>query len=185
MKKTNKKGFTLVELLAVIVILGVLLLIAVPSIQNVIKSSKRRSFESAIKLALENVETLASTGKVTGTVEPCYVEFGDKDVKFEDNRDRVLKNEISLERGSYGKGTFGIITVNKDGKGTAYVNGENGTYYIVGKDLKDLSTSTPDDSSKDSYKSIDALINAFAPKVKNSDNTETAVKCSLQSWWEE
>ena len=39
----NKKGFTLVELLAVIVILGVLLMIAVPAVQNVIKKAKNNA----------------------------------------------------------------------------------------------------------------------------------------------
>ena len=39
----NKKGFTLVELLAVIVILGVLLMIAVPAVQNVIKKAKNKT----------------------------------------------------------------------------------------------------------------------------------------------
>ena len=47
MKK--KKGFTLVELLAVIVILAVILVIAVPRISDVIKNSKKASFESSAK----------------------------------------------------------------------------------------------------------------------------------------
>ena len=41
----NKKGFTLVELLAVIVILAVILVIAIPRILDVIDSSKLSSFE--------------------------------------------------------------------------------------------------------------------------------------------
>lgn len=38
----DKKGFTLVELLAVIVILAVILAIAVPGISNMTKSAKNR-----------------------------------------------------------------------------------------------------------------------------------------------
>lgn len=168
MKKTNKKGFTLVELLAVIVILGVLLMIAVPAIQNVIKSSKRKSFESAIKLTLENVETLSSTAKVSSTITPCYVVFGDEDKLGGES------NEINLERGSYGTGTFGIITVDDKGKGTAYVNGENGIYYIAGKQLEDLSTTDPG-ADKGKYASLDTLKTNFASGMN---------KCSSQDWWE-
>ena len=36
----NKRGFTLVELLAVIVVLGIILLIDIPKITNVKESSK-------------------------------------------------------------------------------------------------------------------------------------------------
>ena len=47
MKKKN--GFTLVELLAVIVILAIILVIAVPKITDTIKNSKIASFESSAK----------------------------------------------------------------------------------------------------------------------------------------
>ena len=40
----NKKGFTLVELLVVITLLGVLGLITVPIINDVIKNSIKKSF---------------------------------------------------------------------------------------------------------------------------------------------
>ena len=40
----NKKGFTLVELLAVIVILGVIMIIAIPSVLNTLESSRKSTF---------------------------------------------------------------------------------------------------------------------------------------------
>ena len=45
----NKKGFTLVELLAVIVILGVLLVTATPMVFNAIKDSKKKTKCKVVK----------------------------------------------------------------------------------------------------------------------------------------
>ena len=47
--KNKVSGFTLVELLAVIVILAIILVIAVPKITDTIKNSKKASFESSAK----------------------------------------------------------------------------------------------------------------------------------------
>lgn len=46
----NNKGLTLVELLAVIVILGIVVAIAVPSIGNVIENSKGKADNATIEL---------------------------------------------------------------------------------------------------------------------------------------
>jgi type IV pilus assembly protein PilA len=56
MKK--EKGFTLVELLAVIVILGIILAIAIPAIGNVIDKSENQAHE-ANKALIENAARLA------------------------------------------------------------------------------------------------------------------------------
>ena len=47
-----KKGFTLAELLAVIVILGLLALIAVPVVLNKIKSTKEDLYNNQIEMKL-------------------------------------------------------------------------------------------------------------------------------------
>ncbi|MBQ6283153.1 MAG: prepilin-type N-terminal cleavage/methylation domain-containing protein [Bacilli bacterium] len=52
----NKKAFTLVELLAVIVILAVILIIAIPQIMNTIKETRLKTMEDSAKLIATNAE---------------------------------------------------------------------------------------------------------------------------------
>ena len=92
MKK--KRGFTLVELLAVIVILAVILIIAMPKISDVIKNSKESSLETTAKLiasqaekkytenqVLDNSSTIKCSDvvKINNTdYESCNITFDDK-----------------------------------------------------------------------------------------------------------
>lgn len=141
MKKTNKKGFTLVELLAVIVILGVLLLIAVPAVQNIIKSSKIKAFESAAKLAIENTETVASTYDVDGASTNCIVFISDTDYVV--NGKSTSYKGIELERGNFGSKATGYIEIT-NGKGQIYISNDN--YSISDKDKNSIDNLAIDSS---------------------------------------
>ena len=55
-KKQKKKGFTLVEVLAVIVILGIIMIISVPSVFSTLETAKKKTF-------LEYVDKIFNTGK--------------------------------------------------------------------------------------------------------------------------
>lgn len=57
--KNNQKGFTLVELLAVIMILGIILAIAVPAVGNIVKTSEEKAHKANV-LLVENAARLAS-----------------------------------------------------------------------------------------------------------------------------
>lgn len=72
----NKRGFTLVELLAVVTLLAAIILVSVPSIINVLRKSEEKDykeFESAIKRAAElyverNRDLYPELNNVGGTV---------------------------------------------------------------------------------------------------------------------
>lgn len=55
----NKKGFTLVEVMAVVILLGVLGLIIVPIVTNVIKDNKENLYQTQLKAIAEKAEDWA------------------------------------------------------------------------------------------------------------------------------
>ena len=116
MKKKN--GFTLVELLAVIVILAIILVIAVPKISDTIKNSKKASFESSAKTIAAQAEKkkmekeiLEDAGSIncSDVVKLNDTDYGNCSISFDGNTAKVTL---------VGKGKFeGLSVINgtKDG----------------------------------------------------------------------
>ncbi len=99
-----KKGFTLVELLAVIVILAVILVIAVPQINSVIKQTRKNSLGSTAKLIAAKAEEKE--------VENDALEISDSItcedlVKLDDNYGNCSVSIVN------GKGTVTIVGAGK------------------------------------------------------------------------
>lgn len=77
--KVNKKAFTLIELIAVIVILSLIALIVFPAVNSVIKNSKEKAYQEQIKtiiksakqLSYENSEVLPDEGETSEIQLTC------------------------------------------------------------------------------------------------------------------
>ncbi|MCR5483563.1 MAG: DUF285 domain-containing protein [Bacilli bacterium] len=72
MKKDNK-GFTLVELLAVIVILAIIMLIAIPSVLNVMTTAKRQAFKEYIDKVALATQNKYTESQLYNNVTPSVV----------------------------------------------------------------------------------------------------------------
>ncbi|MDR1088193.1 MAG: type II secretion system GspH family protein [Coriobacteriales bacterium] len=96
LRKNGKKGFTLVELIVVIVILGILMAIAVPSLVGYIQKARDEGARAETTVARSALQTILSEGSsnvvggvhvynsATGQVQ--YTVSGE-DVEFEDPAD--------------------------------------------------------------------------------------------------
>ena len=134
MKKKN--GFTLVELLAVIVILAIILVIAVPKITDTIKNSKKASFESSAKTIaaqaekkkMEN-EILGDTGSIncSDVVKLNNNDYSNCSITFDGNTAKVSlvgsgKFEgLQIINGTKDNATAGEVKMPEYGKGTTFI----------------------------------------------------------------
>ena len=79
----NQSGFTLVELLAVIVIMGILMMVAIPSVSRTIENSRKDTFVNTAKAYGNSVRELwSSEGLSCQTVEGAYSPSGVPDGKY-------------------------------------------------------------------------------------------------------
>ena len=109
-----KKGFTLVEVLAVITILGILSLITVPIISNSVEKSKQKLFKETIY----------------GIIDATKLYIADNDFIVADSPIDVTGPLLEYENKKEIKG--GTITYNKTTKKYTVSNITNGEYCAVG-----------------------------------------------------
>ena len=134
--KNKGRGFTLVELLAVIVILAIILVIAVPKITDTIKNSKKASFESSAKTIAAQAEKkkmekeiLEDTGSISCSdiVKLNDTDYGNCSITFDGNTAKVSlvgkgKFEgLSVINGTKDNATAGDVKMPEYGKGTTYI----------------------------------------------------------------
>ena len=101
MRKNDKKAFTLIELIAVLVILAVIAIIVTPLVLNIIKSAKKSANERSIDEYGKAVELAAAsylldTGKKANSFDVLNVEYSGNEVKC--NISEVYKNNVFLSQ---------------------------------------------------------------------------------------
>lgn len=122
----NKKGFTLVELLAVIVILGVLLMIAVPAVQNVIKKAKNNATQKQAELFIDAAKKMAIIDEATSDMVIYKLSDLDSDV----DKNRFTGMVVGLkENGSYKYYIYLNDSVNKK-----TIGNNNGIFEFASED---------------------------------------------------
>ena len=156
--KKNKNAFTLIELLAVIVILAVILVIAMPRILDVIETSKKDSFKNAAQLIADSAEKKKASDKLLDKDEEITCKDVAK-INDEDYKSCIISfdSEGNAKVNKTGKGKFDGLKITNGTKENAEVKeitkptyGITAVEYITNLyDYDDISNNLKRDNTKD------------------------------------
>lgn len=148
MKKSNRKGFTIVELVIVIAVIAILAAVLIPTFASIVKKANDSSVQQALAAArkvivAENAadanfdEASLTYVYKNGSKTEYYKWDGSKFVtatKIEtaDSNDVVYAEEA--DAAAYTAGAFHPVALTADNAGTADVN--EATTYVSNEDLK-------------------------------------------------
>ena len=132
----KEKGFTLVELLAVIAILAILVIIALPNVLKMFNDSKKNSFLTEAKTVYSEVSKKYITESMKG------------------NKLTYISSEDDTKLNMTGKELQYCVLLNDDGS-VSEMKVSNGTWIATlpkGKEITDLSSKDLTDGNLDDYK---------------------------------
>ena len=120
--RKKKNAFTLIELLAVIVILAVILVISIPRILDVIETSKKDSFKNSAQLIADSAEKKKVSDKLLGKDESITCKDVAK-ISDEDYKSCIISfdSEGNAKVSITGKGKFDGLKITNGTKGNAEV----------------------------------------------------------------